>query len=156
VDHGYIGLRARGRGFAELWSLEPAIENNVILETKIFLSLIPFQNHSRRMNMHSKKFYHLNFSSYSILKFVMLTSGDAVGDTAGDAAGNASGNAAGNTAGDAVGDAVGDAASDAIDDAVGDNASDAIGDAVGDSAGDAVGDSAGDAAGDPADEPAAA
>ncbi len=36
VDHGYIGPRARGRGFAELWSLEPAIENNVILEAKIF------------------------------------------------------------------------------------------------------------------------
>jgi hypothetical protein len=34
VNHGYIGLRARGRGFAELWSLKPAIENNVILEYK--------------------------------------------------------------------------------------------------------------------------
>ncbi len=27
MGHVYIGLRARGRGFAELWSLEPAIEN---------------------------------------------------------------------------------------------------------------------------------
>jgi hypothetical protein len=26
VEHRYIGLRAIGRGFAELWSLEPAIE----------------------------------------------------------------------------------------------------------------------------------
>ncbi len=56
VEHRYIGLRARGRGFAELWSLEPAIENNVILFTKIFSLLIPFQNHLRRKNLQSKRF----------------------------------------------------------------------------------------------------
>jgi hypothetical protein len=36
VDHGYIGLQARGRGFAELWSLEPAIENQNFLKVDSF------------------------------------------------------------------------------------------------------------------------
>ncbi len=43
VEHRYIGLWARGRGFAELWSLEPAIENNGNLETKIFFDWFLFR-----------------------------------------------------------------------------------------------------------------
>ncbi len=49
MDHRCIGLRARGRGFEELWSLEPAIENNVILETKNFLKVDSFPE-SREKN----------------------------------------------------------------------------------------------------------